>query len=112
MKKLFYVVLVVLIVLVIGSFVKTSGEPAEAVSDEIMDVVACDCEAECTCDESDELAMKAMKIALAPSREPLVTAMPLLMVLVMRFWPKRSLRKIPKKLAMKTRPLFQNRLLQ
>lgn len=54
MKKLFYLVLVVLIVLVIGSFVKTSGEPVEAVSDEIMDVVACDCEAECTCDESDE----------------------------------------------------------
>ena len=54
MKKLFYVVLVVLIVLVIGSFVKTNVDSAEMASEEVMDVVACDCEAECTCDESDE----------------------------------------------------------
>ena len=54
MKKLFYVVLVVLIVLVIGSFVKTNVDSVEMASEEVMDVVACDCEAECTCDESDE----------------------------------------------------------
>ena len=54
MKKLFYVVLVVLIVLVIGSFVKTNVDSAEMASEEVMDVVACDCETECTCDESDE----------------------------------------------------------
>ncbi len=54
MKKLFYVVLVVLIVLVIGSFVKTNMDAAEIANEEVMDVVACDCEAECTCDASDE----------------------------------------------------------
>ena len=54
MKKLFYVVLVVLIVLVIGSFVKKNVDSATPATDDVIDVVACDCDAECTCAETDE----------------------------------------------------------
>ncbi len=54
MKRLFYVVLIVLIVLVIGSFVRQNTEETVTPTTEVIDVVACDCEAKCTCPEGDE----------------------------------------------------------
>ncbi len=54
MKKLFYVVLIVLIVLVIGSFVQQNTEETVTPTTEVIDVVACDCDAKCACQEADE----------------------------------------------------------
>ena len=54
MKKLFYVVLIVLIVLVIGSFVRQNTEETVTPTTEVIDVVACDCEAKCNCSAEDE----------------------------------------------------------
>lgn len=56
MKKLFYVVLVVMVLMVIASFVKKGMESEPAIVEEavVEDVIACDCDAPCTCDESDQ----------------------------------------------------------
>ena len=55
MKKLFYLVLIVVIVLVLGTFVRQNTEETVAPSKvEVIDVVACDCDAKCDCIETDE----------------------------------------------------------
>ena len=49
MKKLFYLVLVVLIVLVLGSFINKNVDSSPSATAEVIDVIACDCDAECVC---------------------------------------------------------------
>lgn len=56
MKRIFYVVLVILILMVIGSFVKKGKDAQRMMAGEevvVEDVVACDCDTPCECDEKD-----------------------------------------------------------
>ena len=63
MKKLFYVVLIVLIVLVIGSFVQQNTEETVTPSTEVIDVVACDCDTKCNCPDVENCECMAQKAA-------------------------------------------------